>query len=110
MFEPIDKWTLPANPDFITDFPPARVFSRHGSFVWWWWMFMFEEDGIKKQIVGFWTAKTYKNVLVNGVNWGPAANLSGTPNDFSYNGIVTGTGTARSFKRHLRRTQGSPPS
>lgn len=52
-------------------------------------MFMFEEDGIKKQIVGFWTAKTYKNVLLNGVNWGPAANLSGTPSDFSYNGIVT---------------------
>jgi hypothetical protein len=89
MFEPIDLRTPPEKPDFISEFPPPRVFSRRGSFVWWWWMFLFEEDGAKKQIVAFWTAKTYEDVLVNGVNWGPAAELSGTPEDFSYKGIAT---------------------
>lgn len=89
MFEPIDKFTPPTDPDFIRDFPPARVFSKKGSFVWWWWMFLFEEDGVKKQIVGFWTTKTYKNVLANGVNWGPAADLKGTKDDFTYNGMAT---------------------
>ncbi|MCK4266239.1 MAG: hypothetical protein KAX31_03095, partial [Thermoplasmata archaeon] len=70
MFESIDELTPPSNPTFVKDFPPARVFSKFGSFVWWWWMFLFEEEGVKKQIVGYWTTKTYKDVRVNGVNWG----------------------------------------
>jgi len=89
MFEPIDKYTPPEVPDFIRDFPPARMFSKKGSFVWWWWMFLFEEDGIKKQIVAYWTTKSYKNVGVNGVNWGPKAEITGTPEKFTYNGMAT---------------------
>ena len=89
MFEPIDKYTPPEVPDFIRDFPPARMFSKKGSFVWWWWMFLFEEDGVKKQIVAFWTTKSYKNVGVNGVNWGPKAEITGTPEKFTYNGMAT---------------------
>jgi len=89
LFEPIDKYTPPETPDFIRDFPPARTFSRKGSFVWWWWMFLFEEDGVKKQIVAYWTTKTYRNVNVNGVNWGPKAELAGTPERFTYNGMAT---------------------
>ncbi|MFH0815374.1 MAG: hypothetical protein V1934_00955 [Methanobacteriota archaeon] len=89
MFEPIDKWTPPEKPLFLSDFPPPRVFSKMGSFVWWWWMLLFDEDGVKKQIVAFWTAKTYKDVLANGVDWGPAAEISGSPADFSYKGIAT---------------------
>ena len=52
-------------------------------------MFLFEEDGIKKQIVAFWTTKSYKNVGVNGVNWGPKAEITGTPEKFTYNGMAT---------------------
>ncbi len=89
MFEPIDKYTPPEVSDFIRDFPSARMFSKKGSFVWWWWMFLFEEDGVKKQIVAYWTTKSYKNVKVNGVNWGPKAELAGTPENFTYNGMVT---------------------
>ena len=70
MFEPIDKYTPPEVADFIRDFPPARMFSKKGSFVWWWWMFLFKEDGIRKQIVFYWTTKTYKTeVVANGVKW-----------------------------------------
>lgn len=88
MFEPIDKWNPPTKPDFIKHFPPPRVFSTRGNFVWWWWMFMFKEDGIRKQIVAYWTTKTYEaNVIANSVNWRPAAEISGTPEKFSYNGI-----------------------
>jgi hypothetical protein len=89
MFEPIDLRAPPEKPDFATEFPPPRFFSKRDSFVWWWWMFLFEEEGVKKQIVAFWTAKTYENVLANGVNWGPAAELAGTSEDFSYKGIAT---------------------
>ncbi|MFO7619489.1 MAG: hypothetical protein R6W91_07570 [Thermoplasmata archaeon] len=89
MFEPIDRYTPPESPDFIRDFPPARTFSKKGSFVWWWWMFLFEENGVKKQIVAYWTTKTYKNVNVNGVNWGPKAEIKGTPDKFTYNGLAT---------------------
>jgi len=52
-------------------------------------MFLFEDKGVKKQIVGYWTTKTYKDVRTNGVNWGPAADIAGTPDNFSYNGIAT---------------------
>jgi len=53
-------------------------------------MFLFKEKGIRKQIVGFWTTKTYDtNVRVNGVDWGPGARLSGDPSDFTYNGLST---------------------
>ncbi len=89
MFEPIDLRTPPEKPLFLDEFPPPRFFSKRGSFVWWWWMFLFEEDGVKKQVVGFWTAKNYEDVLVNGVKWGPEAGLAGTPEDFSYKGIAT---------------------
>ena len=89
MFEPIDKYTIPEVPDIIRDFPPARMFSKKGSFVWWWWMFLFEEDGVKKQIVAFWTTKSYKNVGVNGVNWQLRAGVDGTPEKFNYHGMST---------------------
>jgi len=89
LFEPIEKWTPTDNPDFITGFPPARTFSKKGNFVWWWWMFLFEENGVKKQIVAYWTTKTYKNVNVNGVNWGPKAEITGTRENFTYNGMST---------------------
>lgn len=89
MFEPIDKYTPPEKPDFITGFPPARTFSKKGNFVWWWWMFLFEENGVKKQIIAYWTTKTYKNVDVNGVNWGPKAEITGTQENFTYNGMST---------------------
>ncbi len=90
MFEPIDQFTPPPEPDFIKDFPPARFFSKNNSFIWWWWMFFFKEKGVRKQIITFWTAKTYPDVKVNGVNWGPAANLDGSPEKFSYHGMSTG--------------------
>jgi hypothetical protein len=89
MFEPIDLREPPNEPSFLSEFHPPRFFSKGGSFVWWWWMFLFEEGGVKKQIVGFWTAKTYGDVKVNGIDWGPPAEVSGTPDDYTYNGIAT---------------------
>ena len=89
MFKSIDTMTIPEDPTYIEDFPPARTFSTRESFIWWWWMFFFKEDGVRKQIVAYWTTKTYPDVTVNGVNWGPAAELSGTSEKFSYNGMST---------------------
>ncbi len=89
MFEPIDKITPSENPEYLRDFPPARQFSTRGNFIWWWWMFMFKEDGIRKQIVAFWTTKSYPGIIVNGEDWGPSAELSGSPEKFSYNGMTT---------------------
>ncbi|MCK4613330.1 MAG: hypothetical protein KAU14_00885 [Thermoplasmata archaeon] len=89
MFEHIDTMTPPENPEYLRDFPPVRFFSTKESFVWWWWMFMFKEDGVRKQIVAFWTTKTYPDVTINGVDWGPADELTGTPENFSYNGMTT---------------------
>jgi hypothetical protein len=89
MFEPIDTMTPPEHPDYIKDFPAARFFSTKQSFVWWWYMFLFKENGVRKQIIAFWTTKTYPDVTVNGESWGPAAHLSGKPESFSYNGMTT---------------------
>ncbi|MCI0496939.1 MAG: hypothetical protein L0Z54_01405 [Thermoplasmata archaeon] len=89
IFTPVETWDHPERLDFAQDFPPARVFGRKGSFVWWWWMFMFREGGVRKQIVAFWTTKTYPKVVVNGEEWGPAADIRGTRESFSYNGMST---------------------
>lgn len=89
MFEPIDTMTPPDKPEYIKDFPPARFFSTRQNFVWWWYMFLFKEDGVRKQIIAYWTTKTYPNVEVNGESWGPADQLSGDPKSFSYNGMTT---------------------
>ena len=89
MFEPIDKWNLPEKFQYNRDYPIPRFFSPRESFIWWWWMFMFKEEGVRKQIVAFWTTKTYPELSINGVNWGPADELSGTPEDHSYQGMTT---------------------
>ena len=89
MFEYIDQMNPIQNPDYLRDFPPVRVFSQKGSFRWWWWMFMFKEDGARKQLVAFWTSKTYPDVTVNGRDWGPADELTGSPEDFTYKGMST---------------------
>jgi len=52
-------------------------------------MFMFKEGGIRKQIVAFWTMKTYPDIIVNNQLWGPAAELEGNPRAFAYNGMST---------------------
>ncbi len=89
MFEPIDTMTVPPTPDYVRDFPVVRIFSTKGSFRWWWWLFMFKEEGVRKQIVAFWTAKTYPDIDVNGHRWEPAIELAGTPENFSYQGMST---------------------
>lgn len=89
MDEHIDKMEPLINPDYHRDFSSPRIFSTKESFKWWWWMFLFKEDGVRKQIVAFWTTKTYPNLKVNGIDWGPAAEYSGTPDHFSYNGMST---------------------
>lgn len=87
MFEHIDTMIVPETPDYLRDFPVVRVFSTKGSFRWWWWLFMFKEDGVRKQIVAFWTAKTYPDIMVNGKHWEPASVVEGTPENFSYMGL-----------------------
>jgi len=89
LFEPIDDFTPQDPADFIQDFPPARFFRHRQSFIWWWWMFFFEENGVKKQIVAFWTTKTYKKNKVNGHTWEPGDELEGTKEEFSYQGMST---------------------
>ena len=89
MFESIDRRIVPEKGQFIRDFPVVRFFSTRESFVWWWWMFMFREGGIRKQIVAFWTTKTYPDVSVDGEEWGPAAELRGSPQEYSYQGMST---------------------
>lgn len=70
-------------------------------------MFMFKEDGIKKQIVAYWTTKTYDaDVLANGVKWGSTAEISGTPDNFSYNGISSfWFWNGKVFKEIIPKTQ-----
>ncbi len=52
-------------------------------------MFFFKEGGVRKQIIAFWTTKTYEDVTINREKWGPSANISGTPLQFTYNGMST---------------------
>lgn len=89
MLEHLDTMAVPPTPDYQRDFPVVRVFSKGGSFRWWWWLFMFKEAGVQKQIVAFWTAKTYPDLEVNGQRWEPALELRGSPEDFSYQGMST---------------------
>jgi len=89
LFTPIDTWDYPEQLKFAEDFPPARFFKGKGNFIWWWWMFMFTEDGVRKQIVAFWTTKSYGKIKINGVDWRPRAEIEGTEKEFSYNGMST---------------------
>jgi hypothetical protein len=89
LFTPIDLWNAPEQQEFARDFPPPRVFSSRDSFIWWWWMFFFKEEGVRKQIIAFWTTKTYPDVTVNHTNWSPAAEITGTRERFTYQGMST---------------------